>query len=234
MPADVTFLGSASSVTDLTTYTFSSQNFGTPDGTATRHIVVAIGSRANAARSISSVTIGGVAATAVITANDTVGGADIAAIYIAAVPTGRTGDVVVVFSAAMLRCAITIYRVTNIDSITASDTGSDIVDASNVFSDTINIPANGIGIAACWHNTSAGNATATWAGLAEDVEVAPESATNSLSSACDNFVAAQTGLTVSMTSGGTVGDGGLAIAAWAPAATAVSPAQLVDSGALVG
>ena len=99
---NISYLTSTQSTSALTTYTFSALSFGTED--ANRRIIVAIGAYGGTQlRTISSVTIGGVTATAIT-------GIDVAsstsytfktAIYEAAVPTGTTGNVVVTFSAGI-------------------------------------------------------------------------------------------------------------------------------------
>ena len=63
-------------------------------------------------------TIGGIAATLVGTANSTGGGADLATMWIAAVPTGTTGNVVINFSAAMVRCGCALYALNGLASPT--------------------------------------------------------------------------------------------------------------------
>jgi len=213
----VSYLTTASDTSDQTTYngvSFQGLTFGAAD--AARYIVVGIGARANSARSISSVTIGGVAATHVCTANDTSAGADIASLYIAAVPTGTTGDVVVTFSGAMLRCQIGLWRMTGISSATPNATMTDNTISAGVLTGTINCPANGAIIGAAW-GAGSGSQTATWAGITEVYDGQPETTSNNATGAHATFFAAQTGLTVSATIGGTSpSSGGLAVASWGP------------------
>ena len=95
--------------TNLTTYTFSACDFGAPD--TSREVFVVIGWSQGANRTLTSVTIGGVAATLGSQANQsTQAGVRVA---FAAVPSGTTGDVVCTFSGGVVSCAIAVYRVTD-------------------------------------------------------------------------------------------------------------------------
>jgi hypothetical protein len=92
--------------TDLSTYTFSSVNFGDP--AASRYVIVAIFCRTtNGDPSLTSVTIGGVTATLAAKISQYESGSifDMTAIYYANVPSGRTGDIVATFSNSQIRCA---------------------------------------------------------------------------------------------------------------------------------
>ena len=109
---------------DLTTYTFSSQNLGTaaPD----RHIIVGVAARkGGSATTISSVTVGGVSATIVDQYSNSDSNSNISGIAIASVPTGTTGDIVVTFGAQMVRAVIAVYRATNLSSATEFDKAED-------------------------------------------------------------------------------------------------------------
>lgn len=201
------FLQGVGDATDLTTYTFSSQNLGTAD--ASRYIIVGVLSRRAAGTpSISSLTIGGVSAAAVVAQTNTASGSDIAALYIAAVPTGTTGDIVVTFDAAMLRCAVVAYRAVGIASATASDT-----DSSTATDPTCNldVPAGGFAIGvACTGNAGA---SFTWTGLTENYDAVIEAL--NATSASDTFVAAQTGLAITANGTGATAPVGV-FASWAP------------------
>ncbi len=210
----VSYVNTYTDTTDQTTYTFSGASIGTASGD--RIVIVTIGSRANLARSISSVTIAGVTATAIATANDTSGGADIAAMYAAAVPTGTTGNIVVTFSAAMLRCAIGVFAMTGASGVTPHATMTDNTISTGVFTGTIDCPANGAIVGTAFGSGN-GSQAATWSGITEDFDTQPETTSNNVSAAHANFSTAQTGLTVSATITGTnPANGGLAVASWGP------------------
>ena len=135
------------STTDLTTYTFSAQTLG--EAHATRKIIVAIAGVSGAtSRTISSVTVDGVTATAVITRINSGNSRNgHASIYIADVPSNTTGDVVVTWSGSMLNTMIGLYSAINFSSSTAhdSDPDSDIDDQNNM---TVNVPDQGCVVAA--------------------------------------------------------------------------------------
>ena len=198
-----------SSITNLTTYTFSSASFGAAD--ADRYVIVAGGGITEGSRTVSSVTIGGVSATISQQVQDGFP-VSLAFIAIAAVPTGTTGDVVVTFSSTMGEAAISVYRAVGIASITAYDTGSDTTDPMTT---TIDIPAGGFAVAVS--SVACGSLT-TWTGLTEDVDFSYGDLcganTSFLSSASDTFVSAQTGLTV--TSDLSAGEGldAMVVASW--------------------
>lgn len=209
------FTAHAKDDSDLTTYTFT-LSFGTEAGG--RYIVAAIQSRANAARSISSVSIGGVTATELITVNATGSGADIAALYIALVPTGATGDVVVTFSAAMVRAMCSVYRVTGC-SPAAADTASDTTFSTADLSASIDCPAGGAIFAAAEVLMSTGTSSNTWTNLTEaSDQQSTEAPTMGATSAADAFATAQTGRTITITSAGGLPGvaGALAIASLGP------------------
>lgn len=122
--ADYAFLQAATpDTTDTDTYTFSSQNLGT--AAADRYIIVAAAGRTvSTDLNISSITVGGVTATVVQSAQSAVGDNDLT-IAIAAVPTGTTGDVVVTYNTTSLRCQICLWRATGLASATPTDTDQD-------------------------------------------------------------------------------------------------------------
>ncbi|MFZ1301126.1 MAG: hypothetical protein WAQ27_00905 [Candidatus Microsaccharimonas sp.] len=114
---EITFLQGAVSGTGLTTYTFTAQNLGA--AADDRYIIVCASSRkgGSVATSIASVTVGGITATQVVQATTTSTNSSVAGIYIAAVPTGTTGDVVVNFIVNQTRAGIALYRATDINPI---------------------------------------------------------------------------------------------------------------------
>lgn len=183
----LSFLQTNGDATDLTTYTFSAENLGAAN--AERFIICGIEGRSNdgGARTISSVTIGGQSAT--INIQTHVSG-NTAAIAIAKVPSGATGDVVVVWSSTMGNAVIALYRATNVTSTTANDT---LTSTANPLTDTIDINAGGICVAIS--KSDFGSDSAVWTGLTEDFDEA-DSTGNDKSGASDTFIAQQVGLTV--------------------------------------
>lgn len=190
---------------DLSTYTFVGASLGTAAGD--RKIVVTIHGRSTnpSTRTISSVTIAGVAATAAVSVSNTIG--DRAAVYVADVPTGTTGDIVVVFNDTMQKCIVGSYAMYGAGSSTPTATATDI---ASTYSQSLTIPAGGVAFAIASVQASA---STTWAGLTEDFD-------SNISSEVDSGASLQTatlqsGLTVSATF--TAGsDGIMVMAAFGP------------------
>lgn len=213
-PVSLTFIGNHTDTSDASTYTFTGKSFGSAAGD--RRVIVVVGSRVNTAGAVPTCTIGGVSATEVVRANNAGAGAstDITSIFIAHVPTGTTGDVVVGWNLTMLRCTIGIYRMTGAgDGVYENKT--DITLSSSTLSTTINVPGNGACLASAWGNAT--SSTFTWTGLTEDFENNPETTSNGFSGAHANFTAAQSSLGVSVVINTTPSDSALAVASWGPA-----------------
>lgn len=108
--APFTFMESLTNTTDGSSFTFSNVAFGA--AATGRLIVVTIGTSSSAAtvRTISSATIGGVAAT--VNRSVSMAAASFRSVHVisAVVPTGTTGSVVVNWSGTMTRMAIAVYR----------------------------------------------------------------------------------------------------------------------------
>lgn len=213
MAAEFSFLQATPNSADLTTYTFSSENFGTAD--ADRYIIVGIVARkAGATTTISSVTIGGVSATITAQQSNSDSNTNVAGIAIAKVPTGTSGDVVVTFGAGMVRCVISVYRAVGITGLTAyhsdTDTSSDPVG-------TLNIPGSGFAIGMAISNS---NSSCTWTNLTEDADGTVESFVT-YTSASDEFSSSETGrsITANFASSGSTPIG--IFASWEYAASGV-------------
>lgn len=160
--ATSTYLQTASSSSDSSTYTFTSQNIGT--ASSDRYIVGVIGSRkSGASATITSATIGGIDAIVVLNSPFTGTSTGYTGIIIAPVPTGTTATVVINFSGTMVRCTLGLYALTNINP-TAFDTGSA---GGTSLSGSVDVRAGGvtIGVAANSINTAV-----TWSSLTEDYD----------------------------------------------------------------
>lgn len=191
------FLQATSDSSNATVYTFASQSLG--DAAENRYIIVAIKTRdsGNSAKTINSVTIGGIPATIVVQRQNNAANSSIAGIAIALVPTGTTGDIVITFSEEMLRCGIGVYRAIDINP-TPIDIGSSV--ASNP-TYSIDIPAGGFAIGAV-ANSNSNDSSAVWSGITEKYDSIVESVMLS-SGASDEFVSAQTDLALTATISGT-------------------------------
>lgn len=131
--------------------TFSTQALGV--AAANRHIIVGIG-LSNNSRTISGVTVGGVAATlAVAKATAGFGISGFGSIqmwtYIAAVPTGTTGDIVIDLSASTEHVGFVAWAAYGLTSATPTDSANfeSASDGAIASSTAVAIPARGIVVA---------------------------------------------------------------------------------------
>ena len=216
---ELSHTANAVSTTDLTTYTFSSQALGAAH--SNRKIVVAIiANDTDAGTTISTVTVGGVSASVVsdgtttATADAGSGNTRISAQYLAAVPTGTTGDIVITFSGAMINCAITVYRLVNART-QAFHVVKDTSITTNALSVGLNIPGFGAAIGGVLMEGDGTARTASWVGLTEDTDATIES-DDSYSTANKSFAMAQSSLTVTVTASGTIDQGALVTASFKP------------------
>lgn len=212
MALDFSFLQSATNSGNTSPYTFAAQNFGTAH--ADRFIIACIEVRGTGPTTVSNVTIGGVAATVV---SQPVGNGNVAAIAIAAVPTGTSGNVVFSVDGSPLRAALQLYRAVGIDSSTPYDTATSVADPP---SGSLDVPAGGFAIGC----VASGIGGFAWTGLTEDADGDVE--TMGYTSASDEFATLQTGLVITADPA-TVGAAPGAFASWAPIANDIIPGTIV-------
>jgi hypothetical protein len=112
--------------TATTTVTFSGVSFSTA---GRRHLCFMFGTFGPAA---TGVTIGGVTATLVATLSN---GTARAYSYIASVPTGATGDVVVTFGSSSTNVFGVLYALYNLNSATPFDTATGTATSANITTD---------------------------------------------------------------------------------------------------
>lgn len=207
-PVTISYTDHAISTVDSNVITFSTRAIGT--AAANRLVVVGVtGFNGVALRSVLSLTVAGVSATIVKATPGTNGAAEV---WIAAVPTGATGDIVVTWSGGVQRTGIGVWAIYGA-SATAYDTGNSTADP---LTDTINIDNGGVLIACEFSQGSGGTVTTTWTNITENYDESIEGNT-SQSGASDAFATAQTGRTITATfSAGTV-DQALAMASFRPA-----------------
>ncbi len=193
--------------TDLTDY--SGQFDGIAIGTADveRYVVVSIAGQGTASRTVSTVTIGGISATLAV-AEESDAGNYLAEIWYAAVPTGTTADIDIVFSGTMSNCGIAVWEVVNPDTSPFA-TASDPIESGQVLSASLNIPADGICVGVAMHNGTTG----TWAGIDEDV-AETELEGPEWTAASKAFTTAQTPQAVTMSMGGSGSAGVMVLASW--------------------
>jgi hypothetical protein len=144
---------------NFTTYTFSSVSFGEAAGRSL--VVVYVSGHDSNSRSISSVTIGGVAATEVTASS---AGIMCGGLY-QAYATGTSGDVVVTFSGECDAAGLGVWALYDLQSTTASSSASNAATSSDV-SVNVNTLANGFLIAGGSARTGT-TRTYTWTNATE-------------------------------------------------------------------
>jgi hypothetical protein len=176
--ATITYLQNTQTGDNAEAYTFSAVNFGA--AAAGRYIICCVYGQ-SATGTISSVSIGGVAATQAtsVKAND-----DALSIYIAAVPTGTSGDVVVTWTAAMGDCGVATYSTSGVGSTTATDQGTSSTASGTTGQTNLTINAGGIGVAISKNRHGA--TTCSWSQLTEDYDN-QDGNTNDISGASKAF-----------------------------------------------
>src|SRR3990167_5631292 len=162
--ATVTYVGKTEDTSSATTYTFTDHAIGTAAND--RYVIVGVFGFEDSAstKTISSMTIGGVAATELVELSAaTMGGCW--GFYGLSVPTGTTATIAVTFSAIQDGSAVMVWRANSLISTSPSATATDNT-SSAALSTTISIQDGGIGIAICGRQSA--NTTYSWAGLTED------------------------------------------------------------------
>lgn len=174
------FTDSDTSSADQSTYTFTNRAIGPANN---NRLVVVVTQAGNNGSRVSSVQIGGVAATELV---------DVAtngpcAIYARVVPTGTTATIAITYNASQNGCLFQVYTITGLSSTTPVSTYSA---TNNDPSTTINVPAGGIVIAGA-HSDA--NTTATWTGADEDFDGTVSTPTTG-TSASKQYLVAQSSL----------------------------------------
>ena len=217
-PVAASFVTSASSSADASSYTYSTISLGA--AASNRKIVVTVAAYGSGnGRTISSLTVGGVEATQVVAATISTN-SPTAAIWIASVPTGITGDIVVTWTAGMIGCDIAVFRLIGASS-TAKATGTDIVnDGANTV--TLFVPGGGVVIAVVLVDSSdaSGVSTTSWSATVTEVtdEAVDVGEEVSGSAAWKVYAASQAALVVTATASVGVAGGGdvMAVASFGP------------------
>ena len=162
-PASISYQGTATNTSSLTTYSYTSQPLGI--ATDSRVVIVGLGTR-GVGQLASSVTVAGISATKVIAQTDP-SVLNSSEIWAAIVPAsaGATGTIVVNYSSAPPRNAIAVYAAYNLLSRGgATQTGSSSAASPSV---SLSLPTHGIGLAFLYGGAAV---TVTWTGLTEDVD----------------------------------------------------------------
>lgn len=181
-----TYISTTLDTSALATVTLTGVAIGTP--APDRLVVAVVLGRDSNARTISSVTIGGVAATAAVTSpsqNNPTG------IYYARVPAGTTADIVVTFSAATTRMAVAVYTLTGYRNAAPAAVDQDY-DTTTTLSATLARPRDAVVIAG---SITSSTGTFTWTGATEDADTAHSG--NRASTASATFGAADPAMAIS-------------------------------------
>lgn len=169
----LTYIGETTDTTNTDVYTFSGESIGT--AASDRRIHVLVMGEGISPSTLSSATVGGIAATINVQRSS---GDVTAAIITAAVPTGTTADIVLSFSVVKGSANIGVYRSVGLTSNTAVDTDSSASDPATA---TLTSVAGGFCIGLC---CSTVGTTVTWSGgVNEDYDVQPSANTASGASA---------------------------------------------------
>lgn len=198
--ATVALTANPVSTANASSYTFSSASIGT--AATGRLVVVGVGGvQGGSGFTISSVTIGGNAATALTTLVEGTGGGNCAyaCLYGLTVDSGTSADVVVNWSAGLASCGIGVWAVYDLLSTTPEDTGTSTTNGGSV---SMDCSAGGVIIG--YRHTqrnSTGGSTHSWSNLTERFDQVVDSAnSDNNSGASDAFATAQTGMSISCTS----------------------------------
>jgi hypothetical protein len=205
--ASITYTDKGEDSVNRTTYTFSTKSLGS--AAADRKIIVGVSAGGSSSGvTLNSVTVGGISATQIVATTD---GENMAQIWVASVPTGATGNVVLTFSTDKGRCGIGLWAMYGASS-TATDTG---FATANPSSDTLNISAGGVAVGV-YSLSQSTDRTTTWTNLTEDYDAVVESGGGTHSGASASFASAQTGLTITGTPNNTTTEECFVIASFPP------------------
>ena len=164
-PIEITYTDEYSTETNASSYSFS-QDYGTAD--ADRYVIVGVfGFNSSGTRTVSSVTIGGEAATELASVQ-TSSNLSVYALYGAYVTTGTSGTVVATFNGTVDRFACVTYTVLGLKSTTPVDSDSANTTTTTPTSSVL-VKAGGGIISICGVESSGGTSFA-WDQLDEDVD----------------------------------------------------------------
>lgn len=162
----ITYINKLTDATAKTTYTFTGA-FGTES--TNRLIVVCIASSGNANTTVSSATIGGVAATLAVNTNNTSSGSSLCCIAYAVVPTNTSQSISITLGSSKNYMSISYYSVTGVSNTTHLSAVSSNGSGTSLSVTTVNSQANGVLIAATQAHDNPVSTTWT-AGLTEDTD----------------------------------------------------------------
>lgn len=159
VPYEISFLAGNQSATNLSTYTYAGMSLGAEHWR--RYILaVTIGQMSTSAGTPSSCTIAGISATPLFKRETGAASAVSYAFWLARVPNGASGDVVLNFGGTQAINGVALFRVINPPRLSLYASGS----SAGASSQTLDVPAGGYGIGcAMWPS----NTNHVWSGLTE-------------------------------------------------------------------
>jgi hypothetical protein len=183
--------------TNKTTYTFAGRSLGA-EGNQRKIAITVTGTGGAVDRTISSVSVAGVAGVQIVQEYINVSSLSrVSAIFLANVPTGTTGNVVVTGTGAFANCRIGVYAIRGLDEMKAIATNQS--SSSSTTSRTLSLTSNEAGCAIACANYGSG--TATWSGLTSNYDAAMGG--DKATGASENFTTSGTkSITVTISSSG--------------------------------
>jgi hypothetical protein len=164
--ATISYVGSTVDVSNASVYTFTAHATGTA---GTRKTIVAVSSGDLAtAFSVSGVTVGGAAATLVVSNSADTGSLVQSAIFIIDNPSGTTANIVVTMSETVEACGISVWAGYDFSSETPVDTASQFQTSSAAVVLDLDVSSGGVGVGISVCNDS--GQTVTWTGMTERAE----------------------------------------------------------------
>ncbi|HKY07847.1 MAG TPA: hypothetical protein VJQ55_06385 [Candidatus Binatia bacterium] len=142
---------------------------------------------------VTALTIAGISASSVAVLNN---GTEQASLWVAAVPSGTTSNIVITFANAAYAVGICIWALYGA-SATATDSGGDT--DSNPATYALDTNTGGVAVAFGVHRSNT-DATFIWSNLTEDFDQVVDTGDITMSGASAAFVNGQTDLAISLTS----------------------------------
>jgi hypothetical protein len=195
-PASFSLTASSVNTGGLSTYTFSGLSLG--QEASNRRIIVALAGQ-NQTRTVTSLTVAGVAATRIIGDNPIASGRATAQLWIADVPSGTTGNVVVTLSGGSWSgCAVGLYAAYDLTTNTPHDSKQA---TSSTTQASLNLAYKSGFIIAVAAQAANAATSFTWSGLNEDFDLDMEP-TNRPASGASLTTSTEGTQTITATTGG--------------------------------
>jgi hypothetical protein len=196
--------------TGLTTYTFTDTNIGEPG-------LIVVGYHAerasSLARTFSSATIGGSAATNVVTIAENGTSSITTGLISRRITSGSTATIAITFSGAQARCRVAVWRINENLSDTAITTADNGAASGTGLSMTLNsLPTHAVGVAVQTNGTN--GTPLTWTNATERYDSIIATGTTTQCSGADFISTASGNRTISTTHTNSAQAIGAASAAW--------------------